>query len=605
MAKTPVQFPEFRRVGIWIRVSSEDQAQGDSPEHHEKRARFYAEQRGWDVAQVYHLEAVSGKTVMGHPEAQRMLQDVRSGNIKALIFSKLARLARNARELLEFSDIFEKAGADLISLQEAIDTSTPAGRLFYTMFAAMAQWEREEIADRISASVPIRAKLGKPLGGKPPLGYMWQDKKMVPNPATAPLRRLVYELFLEHRRKQTVARLLNAGGYRSQNGKLFTHASIEVILRDSSAKGVHRCNSRKVAPAGKGVTYKPESEWVLNPVEPIVSEELWTQCNHILDQQAAGAAPRARNPLNLFAGLLWCACGRKMYARTADPKYVCFGCRNKIAKDDLEAIFLEQIKGFLLSPEEIAQHLIQADHSIKEKEALLATQERELARVRQDMDQLYRLYLEGEVPSRGFGERYRPLEHRAEQLDDEVARLQAALDVARINHRSSDQILGEASDLYKQWPQLEHQDKRKVIESLTDKITVGKEDIQLDLAYFPSAKMLTKCANTFRVARCCATAPGSTPQYIKVAVLQSYALNVFGLVTRASLVRTRVPAPLNLSRDRSLRISGRRGQVTARDSRLRSRRDSQLSLRPGPSRLRGGEGNTLPGGTLKQCRGAG
>src|SRR5438552_14277268 len=95
-----------RRVGIWIRVSTENQAQSDSPQHHEKRAQHYAEARDWKVAEVYHLEAVSGKSVMEHPETQRMLKDVRRGHISALIFSKLARLARNTKELLEFSDVF-------------------------------------------------------------------------------------------------------------------------------------------------------------------------------------------------------------------------------------------------------------------------------------------------------------------------------------------------------------------------------------------------------------------------------------------------------------------------------------------------------------------
>ena len=52
-------------VGIWIRVSTEDQARGESPEHHEKRARDYAALKGWRVREVYHLEAVSGKSVMG------------------------------------------------------------------------------------------------------------------------------------------------------------------------------------------------------------------------------------------------------------------------------------------------------------------------------------------------------------------------------------------------------------------------------------------------------------------------------------------------------------------------------------------------------------
>jgi len=106
-------------VGIWIRVSTEDQAHGESPEHHERRARFYAESKEWKVKEVYHLEAVSGKSVKDHPETQRMVRDIKSGHITGLIFSKLARLARNTRELLDFADIFREHNADLISLDVA------------------------------------------------------------------------------------------------------------------------------------------------------------------------------------------------------------------------------------------------------------------------------------------------------------------------------------------------------------------------------------------------------------------------------------------------------------------------------------------------------
>ena len=270
-----------KSVGIWIRVSTEDQAKGESPEHHEERARSYAKSRCWQVKEVYDLAGQSGKAVMQHPEAKRMMKDIERGHITGLVFSKLARLSRNRRELEDFSDFFRKHDADLISLSEAIDTSTAGGRMFFHLLGVFAQWEREEITERVNASVLTRAKLGKSINGSAPYGYAWKDRKLVIEPQEAAIRRKAYEQFLQHRRKGHVAKLLNAAGYRSRNGAIWRDTQVLRTLVDPSAKGIYYFNKVRQLENSWQTEPKPESEWGKVECEPIISEALWTHTNYV------------------------------------------------------------------------------------------------------------------------------------------------------------------------------------------------------------------------------------------------------------------------------------------------------------------------------------
>ncbi|MBI1804130.1 MAG: recombinase family protein [Ignavibacteria bacterium] len=472
-------------------MSTEDQVKGESPEHHEKRAQYYAESKGWLIKEIYRLDAVSGKSVMEHSETKRMLTDVRSHKITGIIFSKLARLARNTRELLDFADIFRECDADLVSLQESIDTSTPAGRLFYTMIAAMAQWEREEIAERVAASVPIRAKLGKPLGGAAPFGYQWVDKRLVIDPKEAPVRKLMYELFLEHKRKKTVANLLNKAGYRTRIGSKFGYSTVYRLLQDPTAKGMRRANyTKRIGKNNEKSAYKPTSEWIYVDAPAIVSPQLWDECNRLIGEQLKKNKRPAKKAVHLFTGIAFCTCGGTMYVPSNSPKYICKKCRNKIGTTDLEEIFQEQLKSFLFSVDEVSHYFEKADGVIKEKEQLLNTLADEERTVRADMDRTMQLYLKKNIAEDGFSHYYQPLNERLKQIQAQMPEIQAEIDFLRIQYLSSNEILHEAKDLYSRWSQLTFEEKRKIIETITEKIIVSHDDITINLAYLPSPSEL-------------------------------------------------------------------------------------------------------------------
>lgn len=485
--KRVIEEPGTKRVGIWIRVSTEDQAKGQSPENHAARARMYAEAKGWKVVETYDLSGISGKTVMQQAETQRMLRDLHAGRIQALIFSKLARLARNTRELLDFADIFKAAGADLISLQESIDTSTPAGRLFYTVIAAMASWEREEISDRLVSRASTRAKLGKFIAGAAPFGYRWDksngDRRLVPDPNEAPVVRRMFELFAEHGRKKTVARLLNEAGYRTRKAARFGNTTIQWLLSSSTYKGKHRLNYSKGS--DEGWALKPESEWGWAKVDPLVSDELWDRCNALLHASATNHRRPTKRAATLFGGRVICRCGQKMYVPSNTPKYVCKKCRNKIPATDLETIFQSQLRDFFFSPQQIAEHLESADSVLREKSELLAAMTREEEKLRTEAEKLYRLYVDDVITAETFGEKHHTMEERLAQLREEIPRLSGECDFLRIQALSADEVVSEARNLYSQWPQLDFDARRRIVENITERITIGDGDISIELCYLP------------------------------------------------------------------------------------------------------------------------
>ncbi len=110
------------------------------------------------------VEKVSGKD-RNRPELQKMLEFVREGD--TVIIESISRLARSTRDFLNILDELEKKQVALISLKEQIDTATPTGRFLVSVFAALAQLEREQILSRQKEGIAAQKANGTYTGGRP------------------------------------------------------------------------------------------------------------------------------------------------------------------------------------------------------------------------------------------------------------------------------------------------------------------------------------------------------------------------------------------------------------------------------------------------------
>ena len=115
-------------------------------------------------AERIHAEKISGSR-RDRPELDRMLEQIRPGDV--IVVSKYDRLARSLRDLLDIVETIRDLGAGFRSLAEDIDTTTPAGRLIFHVFASIAQFERERISERTLEGLAAAKARGR-VGGRPP-----------------------------------------------------------------------------------------------------------------------------------------------------------------------------------------------------------------------------------------------------------------------------------------------------------------------------------------------------------------------------------------------------------------------------------------------------
>jgi len=200
------------KVAIYTRVSTAEQAAGSSLPAQEARCRAWAVGKGAEVVEVYRDDGFSAATTK-RPAYQRMLHDLRAGRFDMIVALRVDRLSRSSRDFYNLLALAEEFGVGIVAVEQDVDTSTPAGRLMRGMLLEFAQFEREMTADRIRETMLHRAQRGLWNGGRVPLGYRVEDKRLVVDEKRAPLVREMYRLYAAGQSTNRIAAVLRDRGY--------------------------------------------------------------------------------------------------------------------------------------------------------------------------------------------------------------------------------------------------------------------------------------------------------------------------------------------------------------------------------------------------------
>jgi len=499
--------PEKRLAGIWIRVSTEEQAQGESPENHLKRAQMYCELHHWQQVEVYDLSGVSGKTILDHPETKRMLADVESGRITGLVFSRLARLARNTKELLEIADRFKQHGAALLSVAENLDTTTPVGQLMYTIFGALAEWERAEISARVAASVPIRAALGKPTGGAGPWGYKWASengsgKRLVLDEQEVEKVRKVFAVCIEEEGnlKRTCARL-NAMGIRTRRGAEFGVTGLKRIVDDPVYGGRKRANYARSTGDGKHWVMKPEKDWVYHEVDPLLDQDSFDTIRRLRTMRRIGCATKAppKESKYLFGGVLRCSCNTKMYTyhetKGGEIIYRCRKCHRKVTESHVSSLMKEALEKIIIKQGDISPLETQGAGRPDELRAQGIKLIEESEKLKKKKGALLEMCSLDPLVRDEIMAKLRDLAERSDAMQKEALRLGDLADRIMLVEKGYAPLVEKASRLSEIWEKLEYNEQRQIVNELFESITCRDGEFHFVAYWLPS---LCKGSHTVR-----------------------------------------------------------------------------------------------------------
>lgn len=314
------------RIGIYIRVSTEEQAENPegSIRNQEDRLRMTVKLKNMeghfgDIKAVYIDRAKSGKDT-NRPELQKMLMAIRKRELDLVMVSELSRISRSIKDFSEIWQLMQDNDCGFQSLRENFDTTTAAGEMVLFTVANIAQFERRQISERVSANFNARAQRGLFNGGPIPFGYkLIPDKPgfLAVDDEAAISIKSAFQAFQREGTLATTAAWLNGQGYRIKPVR--EGGGIRTRLGYYTVKNLGKILRSKFYAGVKLYTQNNEIKETEAVWPPIIDRDTFARVNEILDKNHR----RNKESMNdrypyLLSGFVYCkTCGGRMVGKSA------------------------------------------------------------------------------------------------------------------------------------------------------------------------------------------------------------------------------------------------------------------------------------------------